>query len=81
MSRITFADPLFLYLLAVVPAMIAFYILKQHKSTASLRMPGLQPFCRNRKNLQALSETYTVRSADCRCNPPDNCPCPSAGNK
>jgi Ca-activated chloride channel family protein len=44
MSRITFAEPLFLYLLAVVPAMIAFYILKQQKTTASLRMPGLEQF-------------------------------------
>ena len=44
MTRITFAEPLFLYLLAVVPAMIAFYLLKQQKTTASLRMPGLQPF-------------------------------------
>jgi Ca-activated chloride channel homolog len=44
MSRITFAEPLFLYLLAIVPAMIAFYLLKQQKTTTSLRMPGLQPF-------------------------------------
>jgi Ca-activated chloride channel homolog len=44
MNGITFAEPIFLYLLAVIPAMIAFYILKQHKATASLRMPGLQSF-------------------------------------
>ncbi len=44
MSSITFAEPLFLYFLAVVPAMIAFYIFKQQKTTASLRMPGLKPF-------------------------------------
>ncbi len=44
MSRITFSEPLFLYLLAVIPAMIIFYLLKQQKSTASLRMPGLDPF-------------------------------------
>jgi Ca-activated chloride channel family protein len=44
MIGITFADPLFLYLLLVVPAMVAFYILKQQKVTASVRMPGLQPF-------------------------------------
>ena len=44
MTRITFAEPLFLYLLAVVPAMVAFYLLKQQKTTASLTMPGLQPF-------------------------------------
>jgi Ca-activated chloride channel homolog len=44
MSRITFAEPLFLLLLAVIPAMIAFYIFKQQKSSASLRMPGLNQF-------------------------------------
>jgi Ca-activated chloride channel family protein len=49
MSRITFAEPLFLYLLAVVPAMIAFYLFKQQKTTASLRMPGLQQFAETTK--------------------------------
>jgi hypothetical protein len=44
MTSFQFAQPLFLCLLAVVPAMIAFYLLKQNKTTASLRMPGLQPF-------------------------------------
>jgi Ca-activated chloride channel family protein len=44
MKGITYAEPLFLYLLLIVPAMIVFYFLKQHKTTASLRMPGLQPF-------------------------------------
>jgi Ca-activated chloride channel family protein len=44
MTGITFAEPLILYLLLAVPAMVAFYILKQQKVTASLRMPGLQSF-------------------------------------
>ena len=44
MNGIAFAEPLFLYLLIIVPAMIVFYILKQQKVTASVRMPGLQPF-------------------------------------
>ena len=44
MSRLTFAEPLFLYLLVLIPAMVVFYILKQQKASASLRMPGLQPF-------------------------------------
>lgn len=44
MNGITFAEPLFLYLLIAIPAMIAFYILKQQTVTASLRMPGLQSF-------------------------------------
>jgi Ca-activated chloride channel family protein len=42
MNRLTFADPDFLYLLLVIPALIAFYVLKQHKASASLRMSGLQ---------------------------------------
>jgi len=44
MNGIKFAEPLFLYMLIVVPAMIVFYILKQQSVTASVRMPGLQPF-------------------------------------
>ena len=44
MKVMTFAEPLFLYLLIVIPAMIAFYIIKQQKASAALRMPGLQPF-------------------------------------
>jgi Ca-activated chloride channel family protein len=43
MNRITFADPHFLYLLLIVPAIIAFYVLKQRKAYASLRLPGLNP--------------------------------------
>jgi Ca-activated chloride channel family protein len=43
MNRITFSDPNFLYLLLIVPAIIAFYVLKQHKASASLRIPGLKP--------------------------------------
>ena len=46
MNGITFAEPLFLYLLVLVPAMVAFYILKQQKVTASVRMPGLQSFAK-----------------------------------
>lgn len=42
MSRIDFADPGFLYILLVVPAIVAFYILKQQKAFASIRMPGLE---------------------------------------
>jgi Ca-activated chloride channel homolog len=44
MNEIKFAAPLFLYMLLVIPAMITFYLLKQQKVTASVRMPGLQPF-------------------------------------
>jgi Ca-activated chloride channel homolog len=52
MNGITYAEPLFLYLLAVIPAMIAFYILKQHKSTSSLRMPGLHSFAESGKTFR-----------------------------
>lgn len=44
MIGIKFAQPLFLYLLVIIPVMVAFYVLKQHKVTASMRMPGLQSF-------------------------------------
>lgn len=44
MNRITFANPDFLYLLLIIPALVAFYILKQHKASASLHVPGLQSF-------------------------------------
>ncbi|NMD02236.1 MAG: VWA domain-containing protein, partial [Bacteroidales bacterium] len=39
-----FAQPLILWLLLLVPAMIAFYVLRQSRTSASLRMPGLKPF-------------------------------------
>jgi Ca-activated chloride channel homolog len=44
MNGITFAEPLILYLLIIIPAMVTFYILKQQKVTASMRMPGLLAF-------------------------------------
>jgi Ca-activated chloride channel homolog len=44
MNGIAFAQPLFLYLLIIVPVMVVFYLLKQQKVTASVRMPGLQSF-------------------------------------
>ncbi len=44
MKEITFAEPFFLYLLLIVPAIIIFYVLKQQKASASLRMPGLSQF-------------------------------------
>jgi Ca-activated chloride channel homolog len=44
MNRISFADPGLLLLLLIVPAMIAFYVIKQHKATAAFHVPGLQQF-------------------------------------
>jgi Ca-activated chloride channel homolog len=40
----SFANPAFLWLLLAVPAMVAFYILRQQKTSASLRMPDLRVF-------------------------------------
>jgi Ca-activated chloride channel family protein len=47
MKGITFAEPAFLYLLLIIPVMIAFYVLKQHNASASLRMPGLYSFSKS----------------------------------
>lgn len=44
MTGLKFGEPLFLYLLVIVPAMIVFYLLKQQKVSASVRMPGLEHF-------------------------------------
>jgi Ca-activated chloride channel family protein len=44
MSRISFADPNLLFLLLIVPAMIAFYVFKQHKASAAFHLPGIQQF-------------------------------------
>jgi Ca-activated chloride channel family protein len=41
---ITYAEPLFLWLLLLIPGIIAFYILRQQKTSASLHMPGLEQF-------------------------------------
>ncbi|HEX2920572.1 MAG TPA: VWA domain-containing protein [Bacteroidales bacterium] len=40
----SYDQPLFLYLLLIVPVIVAFYILRQQKANASLRMPGMEPF-------------------------------------
>jgi Ca-activated chloride channel family protein len=44
MTEITFANPLFLWLLVIVPGIVAFYVLRQQKTSPSLQLPGLQPF-------------------------------------
>jgi Ca-activated chloride channel family protein len=44
MRGFEFAQPAFLYLLLLLPAMIFFYVIKQHKVSASVRMPGLHSF-------------------------------------
>ena len=52
MTGIKFAQPLILWLLLVVPAMIAFYVLRQSRTAASLRMPGLKPFANTGKTFR-----------------------------
>jgi Ca-activated chloride channel family protein len=52
MKVITFEQPLFLYLLILIPAIVAFYIFKQHKATASVSMPGLEPFANTGKTFR-----------------------------
>ncbi len=47
MSNITFSDPVYLYLLIVIPAIIAFYVLKQRKAFASLRIPAINPLAKS----------------------------------
>ncbi len=44
MTGITFAEPYLLWLLVIIPGMITYYVIKQHKGSASLRMPGLLQF-------------------------------------
>lgn len=44
MTGISFANPAFLWLLLLVPGLIAFYIFRQQKTYASFQLPGLKPF-------------------------------------
>ena len=44
MTGITFANPTFLWLLVLIPVMIAYYIIRQQKTTASLKMPDIKVF-------------------------------------
>jgi len=44
MSGITYYEPHWLWLLLLIPGMIAFYILRQQKTSAALHMPGLRQF-------------------------------------
>ena len=44
MNGITYYEPQWLWLLLLIPGMIAFYILRQQKTSAALHMPGLRQF-------------------------------------
>ncbi len=52
MTGITYAEPLFLWLLVLIPGMIAFYVLRQQKTSASLHMPGLEPFSKTQRTFR-----------------------------
>jgi len=52
MKGITFSEPLFLYLLLVIPAMAAYYIFKQQKANASLTVSGLDAFVHSGKSFR-----------------------------
>jgi len=54
MKGIGFAQPAFLYLLIIIPLMIGFYIFKQQKASASLRVPGSAPFEKSGKTFRHL---------------------------
>jgi Ca-activated chloride channel family protein len=44
MTGIKFANPLFLWLLVLIPGMVAYYVLRQQKTTASIKIPDLKVF-------------------------------------
>lgn len=44
MRNVTFLDPAYLWLLLVIPAILAYYFFRHRKSEASLTLPGLEPF-------------------------------------
>jgi len=57
MNGIAFAQPLFLYLLVIVPVMVVFYYLSA-KVTASVRMPGLQSFAEAGPHSDSYSDIF-----------------------
>ena len=52
MKVLEFSQPAFLYLLLLIPVMIGFYIVKQQKTVASLRVSGSQPFQKSPKTFR-----------------------------
>jgi Ca-activated chloride channel family protein len=52
MKVLEFSQPAFLYLLFLIPVMIGFYIVKQQKTFASLRVSGSQPFQKSPKTFR-----------------------------
>ena len=52
MKGIIFADPAFLWLLVLIPAMVAYYIIRQQKTVSSLRMPDANAFAKSGKSFR-----------------------------
>ena len=52
MKGITYADPAFLWLLVLVPAIITYYIIRQQKTLASIRMPDANAFNNSGKSFR-----------------------------
>ncbi|NLV19606.1 MAG: VWA domain-containing protein [Bacteroidetes bacterium] len=48
----TFAQPLFLWFLLLLPLMVAFYVLRQSRTSSSLQLPGLLPFVNTGKTFR-----------------------------
>jgi len=54
MKDITFANPGLLWLLLLVPGLVAFYILRQHRTTPSLTVPSLAAFSNVRNTFRPV---------------------------
>jgi Ca-activated chloride channel family protein len=52
MKGITFANPAFLWLLVLVPAIITYYIIRQQKTVSSLKMPDANAFSNSVKTFR-----------------------------
>jgi Ca-activated chloride channel homolog len=52
MNGITYDLPQFLWLLLLIPIMIAWYVVRQQKASAALRMPGLRQFDKTGKTFR-----------------------------
>ncbi len=52
MRGFDFAQPAFLYLLIIIPMMVGFYVYRQHKTVAALKVSGTQPFERSLKTFR-----------------------------
>ena len=80
MNGITFAEPLFLYLLIAIPGIVVFYILKQHKVYCLFKNARPAVVCHDRNNFQTLSPAYSFCISSYHNYFFNNCPGPTAEN-